>query len=84
MFLAPPLLLYVLAQGGAFSHRANLGASAGYALLAAIWAVGMAALSTSGWRWEVKFGAGVAYTLAAIPVLPFLGLLAVCATGDCL
>lgn len=84
MFVAPPLLLYALAQAGALSDPSDLGAAVAYALLAAIWAIGMAALLTSGWRRGVKLGAGVAYTLAAIPVLPFLALLAVCTTGDCL
>jgi hypothetical protein len=80
MLLAPPLLLYALAQAGAFGH----GAIADYALLATAWAAGMAALPASGWRRDVQLIVGLAYTLAAIPALPFLALLAVCTTGDCL
>jgi hypothetical protein len=84
MLLAPPLLLYALAQAGAFSPSANLSAVASYALLAPAWAAGMAALPTSGWRRQVQLIVGLAYTLVAIPALPFLALLAVCTTGDCL
>ena len=84
MLMAPPLMLYALAQAGALSHNSGLGEATGYALLASPWAVGMAALLTSGWRREVKLGVGLAYSLAAIPLLPVLALLAVCTTGDCL
>lgn len=79
MLLAPPLLLYALAQAGAFHSAVN-----GYALLAAAWATGIAALPTSGWPRDAQLMVGLAYTLAAIPVLPLLALLAVCTTGDCI
>jgi hypothetical protein len=84
MLLAPPLLLYALAQAGAFHSAAVDSAAAGYALLAAAWATGITALLASGWPRDVQLKVGLAYTLAAIPVLPFLALLAVCTTGDCL
>jgi hypothetical protein len=80
MLLGPPLLLYALAQAGAFGHSP----AADYALMAIPWAIGLAALITSGWPSPVRLWLGAAYTLAAMPALPFLALLAVCSTGDCL
>ena len=84
MLLAPPLLLLGLAHLGAFSHKANLGPAAGLMMLAGVWGVGMAALPASGWRLEVKIAAALAYTAAAVLFLPYLTLLAVCTTGDCI
>ena len=81
MILAPPLLLFALAHLSLFAARAPLVA---YAALIAIWAIGIGAMLSSGWSRRVLVGVGVAYTLAAVPILPFLGLLAVCSTGDCI
>ena len=81
MVLAPPVLLLSLAHLGAFiSHSALVG----YSALVAAWLLGIAALATSRWPRRTKVWVGVAYTLAAIPLIPFLGLLAVCSTGDCI
>jgi hypothetical protein len=81
MVLAPPLLIYALMRAGAFASH---GPVIGYGALVLPWAIAMAGLVTSGWQKKVQASVGVAYTLAAIPVLPFLALLAVCTTGDCL
>ena len=80
MALAPPFLFYGLAHLGAFfgPHSDLIG----YSAWIVAWVTAMAALATSGWR---RSGVvGVAYTLVAIPLFPFLTLLAVCSTGHCL
>lgn len=81
MVLAPPVLIYALVRADAF---ANLHPVIGYGAFVAPWAIGMAALAASGWPLKVKLWAGAAYTLASIPALPFIALIAVCTTGDCL
>jgi len=81
MALGPPVLLYIIAQLGLFALRSEV---IGWGALVVAWGVGMAALATSGWRRGVMLGVGIAYTVVAVPVVPFLGLLAVCSTGDCL
>jgi hypothetical protein len=80
MALLPPVLLVASAHAGALSHSAL----ASWGILVGAWAAAMAALATSGWSSRTGLLVGLAYTLAAIPLLPFLGLLAVCSTGDCL
>ncbi|HEX8534300.1 MAG TPA: hypothetical protein VF662_09040 [Allosphingosinicella sp.] len=81
MVLAPPLFLLVLAQMGAFASRSPM---IGYASMLGVWAIGMAALLSSGWERRMLIWVGVAYTIVAAPIIPFLGLLAVCSTGDCI
>lgn len=81
MALAPPLLLFGVAHAGVVSY---LPVMTGYALFVLAWALGIAAVATSGWPPLVKAWVAVAYTLAAMPGMPFLGLLAVCSTGNCL
>lgn len=82
ILLLPPLLLYSLAGVGfltTMSPEPRLRA-----VLIMIWAMGIAALSLSGWRRNVVITAAVAYTLAALVALPYLALMASCAFGPCL
>jgi hypothetical protein len=46
--------------------------------------VGLAGVVSLPWREEVKAITGVVYVLLACPALPYVGLLAVCSTDDCL
>jgi hypothetical protein len=46
--------------------------------------LGLVGVATSPWRTDVKAAVGAVYIALALVVLPFLGLLAVCSTGDCL
>lgn len=73
---APVLLLLAAARTGLFSS----GAMVAYLVLIAAWAIGVVAI----WSRRVTIGLTVAYTVAAIPILPFGALLAVCTIGDCI
>jgi hypothetical protein len=82
MGLAPPLLIYPLAQG-----RILLTTSPDlrvWTILVFVWAVGMAALLTSRWRGSIIFAVGVGYTIVSIFLLPLLSLSASCMVGPCL
>ena len=46
--------------------------------------MGLAVLAAAPWTSNVRTGVAVAYILLGIAALPFLTLLAVCSTGDCL
>jgi hypothetical protein len=80
MLLAPLLVLLGAAHLSLFSSSAVVS----YGVLVLAWAVGMAALVASSWPQRIKWGLGIAYTLIAVPLAPFLALLAVCSTGDCI
>jgi hypothetical protein len=82
MLLAPPLVLLGLAHAGAFASDSSPLVI--YLAWVGVWLIGMAALLSSGWNRRLLIWAGVAFTIAAIPIIPFLGLLAVCSTGDCI
>lgn len=77
---APVLLLLAAAHTGLFSS----GAMVAYLVLIAAWAIGVVAIWSARWSRRVTIGLTLAYTVAAIPILPFGGLLAVCTTGDCI
>jgi hypothetical protein len=46
--------------------------------------VGLAGAATAPWQGLWKWGVAIVYGLLLLPALPFVGLLAVCSTGDCL
>ena len=82
MLLAPPLLIYLLAHAGLLLSGSPEPRS--LMLLVAVWAVGIAALLTSGWRAERIFWVGWGYTVASAILLPFIKLMASCSVGPCL
>jgi len=45
---------------------------------------GLVGVATSPWSKAEKLAAAAGYILLAVLAVPFLGLLAVCTTGDCL
>lgn len=79
MLLAPPLVLLLWAH---LIHPivSNLD------LLAVFSAgiIGLAGAATAPWSAKVKTTVVVAYIVLAVATLPFMTLLAVCSTGDCL
>jgi len=79
MLLAPPLVLLL------WAHLIRPAAS-GLDLLAVFSAgiVGLAGATTAPWSAKVKALVAVAYIGLAVVALPFMTLLAVCSTGDCL
>ena len=79
MVLGPPTVLL------SWAHflRSELVTSEWPALIFAVM-LGLVGVLTAPWRSEVKAALAVGYLLLAIPALPFIGLLAVCSTGDCL
>jgi hypothetical protein len=80
MLAAPILVLLTAAHTGLFSG----GAVGAYFVLISAWAIVAFAIWSARWSRRVTVGLTIAYTVAAIPVLPFAGLLAVCSTGDCI
>jgi hypothetical protein len=46
--------------------------------------LGLVGIATSPWERRAKISFGVVYLGLAVAALPFLSLLAVCSTGDCL
>ena len=46
--------------------------------------LGLAGVATAPWRDGVRLVVAIVYVLLAFVALPFIGLLAVCTTGDCL
>jgi hypothetical protein len=82
MLLGPPVALLALAHSGVFeTYSSDLIV---FATWIGAWALGITALLSSGWTRRAIMWVGVAYTIAAVPIIPFLGLLAGCSTGDCL
>jgi hypothetical protein len=82
MVLAPPLLIYPLAQARIL--LTNAPETRIWGVLITVWAVGMAALLKSGWRNTIIAGVGAIYTLVALLLLPLLALSASCMVGPCL
>lgn len=80
--ILPPLLLYPLASFGLVTTKSPEGLL--FAVLALLWAVGVSAVTTSGWRRPTVTTVGVGYSLAALAGLPLLALSASCAFGPCL
>jgi hypothetical protein len=79
MLLAPPLVLI------AWAHLIR-PTSSGWDWPALIVAglLGLVGVATAPWRGTLKSIVTVAYALLLVVALPFVGLLAVCSTGDCL
>ncbi|QNQ08434.1 hypothetical protein [Sphingomonas alpina] len=81
MLLGPAGLVFAAGYTGFLStgsHYLSTG------ILLAAWAIGIAALIMSRWSATIKVAVIAAYTLASIPAFWFIGLLAVCSTGNCL
>lgn len=83
MLAFPPLVLLILAHAFPGSLQTDSGWLILLILIGSL-VTGMVAIGASGWRMQVRIGVALGYALAAIPVLPFMALLAVCSTGDCL
>ena len=79
MFLLPPVALFGLAW-----LLPGLLSEVGILLLVIFATAGLAVVATSNWPRRVRIGVGAAYVVFSLTVLPFLGLMAVCSTGDCL
>jgi hypothetical protein len=79
LILAPPVTFLGLAHFGPRNADWLWLVNIGLLVLAAL-----VALRTSRWVLPVQLGVGLIYLLAAVPVLPFLALLAICTTGDCI
>ncbi len=79
MLLAPPLVLLLWAH---FVRPVVSGLDVLAVLLAGI--MGLAGVATAPWSARVKGTVAVAYIGLAVAALPFMTLLAVCSTGDCL
>ena len=79
MLLAPPLVLFL------WAHLIRPTAS-DLDLLAVFSAgiIGLAGAATAPWPAKIKAAVAVAYIGLAVGALPFVTLLAVCSTGDCL
>jgi hypothetical protein len=80
MFVAPPLLLLLWAHVA----RSAIGAQTDTLALIVVGLVGLAGVATAPWLAGTKTIVAIAYGAAALVALPFLVLLAVCSTGDCL
>jgi len=81
MLLMPPLVLVAWAHALPGSMGSEWVA---LPLLIALIVAGLVAVATSRWPPSVKAVVAIVYALAAIPLLPFMTLVAVCSTGDCL
>lgn len=79
LLLAPPITLLAMAH---FAPREAGGLWIGGLILIAVAA--LVAIRSSRWSLPIQLGVGVVYLLAAVPLLPWLALLAVCTTGDCI
>lgn len=79
--VAPALLLIVAAHTGLLSSGSGIFV---YVTLALAWLTGIVAIQLAGWPRKFAVGVMIAYTIIAIPALPYAGLLAVCTTGDCI
>ena len=79
MLIGPPLLLLLWAH----LLRPTWQGSEWMALLAAL-LLGLAGVVSAPWSNRAQAVVAVAYIVIAVAALPFLNLLAVCSTGDCL
>ena len=79
MLVAPPLLLLLWAH---FIRSNWPGLDWPVVILAGL--IGLVGIATSPWERRAKVGFGIVYVGLAFAGLPFLTLLAVCSTGDCL
>ena len=79
MLAGPPLLLLLWAH----LVRPVWAGSDLFAMFVA-GLLGLAGLAGAPWTNQVKTGVAIAYILLGIVTVPFLALVAVCSTGDCL
>jgi hypothetical protein len=79
MLVGPPMLLLLWAH----LLRPAWHGSDWIALFAA-GLLGLGGVVSAPWSNRVQAVVAIAYILTAVAVLPFLGLVAVCSTGDCL
>lgn len=79
MLFAPPLVLLFWAH----LIRPNIAGMDWYAIVLA-GLVGFAGAASAPWSIGVKVSAAVLYICVCAATLPFIGLLAVCSTGDCI
>jgi hypothetical protein len=79
MLLGPPLVLLFWAHGVRPTYS---GLDWPAIILAGL--LGLAGLAAAPWRSSPKIVVAFVYSLLLIAALPFVGLLAVCSTGDCL
>jgi len=79
MLVAPPLVLLL------WAHLIRPAAS-GFDVLAVLLAgsIGLAGAATAPWPDKTKAVVAVIYIGLGVFTIPFLALLAVCSTGDCL
>jgi hypothetical protein len=80
MLVTPPILFLLCALAFPGSMRSPWVTGT---LIVLIGLTAAAALTTSRWPLRARLGAGALYLLCAIPVIPFLGLIAACSYGDC-
>ena len=81
MAVVPVVALFVAAYAGLLSpHRGGVG----YAPLLLAGAAGMVPLPWSGWDRSIMVIAAITYAGLVLIALPYVGLLAVCSTGDCI
>jgi len=79
MLVAPPLVLLFWAH---FIRSSWPGLDWPVVILAGL--LGLVGIATSPWERRAKVSFGIVYLGLALAALPFLSLLAVCSTGDCL
>lgn len=79
MILGPPLILFCWAH---FIRPVMSGLDLFVYVLAGI--VGLAGAASAPWSIKAKGAVAVLYICIFVATLPFIGLLAVCSTGDCI
>jgi hypothetical protein len=79
MLLGPPVVLWLWAH---LIRPSWPGLDWPVTILAGL--LGFVGVAIAPWRTRTKIIVGAAYVALAIALLPFVGLLAVCSTGDCL
>ena len=78
MLVVPPAILLISA------HTGLMREAIAYPIMFAAWLAGLAGIAFSGWPLVARLILGIAYSVLAVLTLPFLTLLAVCTTGNCL
>jgi hypothetical protein len=79
IFVGPPLVLFTWAH---LLHQNFPGSS--WAGFFAAGVIGLAGVASAPWSNTMKIFVATAYIGLGVVILPFLTLLAVCSTGDCL
>lgn len=78
VLVVPPAVLLASAHTGLMTE------ATAYPIMFAAWLAALAGIAFSGWPLVARLILGIAYSVLAIPALPFLTLMAVCTTGNCL